>query len=183
MVVHRIPARCDVRLADDERSVVRVQEAGALERLRNAAVADDDGEVAPFGQAALRRDGELAAFTAPERAAPVHDDGVDRQPDEIEVEARQVLGRGGTKLGLALEEIRRRVVLHLEVVVADVVAAVPVKRKIRIAGARRARDELPSAVLPRGSRPESQDDGDARQKQRAERAPPPRTHRGPSSSP
>ena len=158
VVVDRIPGRGDVRLADDERPVVRVDEACSLDRLGDAAVADDDRELPVLADAVLRRDRELLAVAAPRRATPVDLDAVHGEAEQVEVEARQALRRLGADLRGSLEHVGRRVVLHVEVVVADVVASVPVQREVRIAGPRSARLELPAAASPlRRRRAQEQD--------------------------
>ena len=167
MVVDRVPRRRDVRLAHDERAVIGLHEAGAVGlRLRDAAVAHLDLEGLARAEALARRDRELAAVSCPGGGAAVDLDRVDGQPLEVEVEARQALGRAGANRRLALEDVRVRVVRDFQVVVAGVVAAVPVEREVRVARPRRSRRGGSRAVAGAcGRRPDDQgraDEGERR---------------------
>ena len=136
VVVGGEPRRRDVRLADDHGAVGRGDEARAtelVEHLRHAVVAHHDGEARPVRDPGTRPDGELARVAAPRGRPSVDLDGAHREPDEVEVERGQVLGRAGRDGGDALEDVGVRRVADREVVVGDVVAAVAVEGVVRIA--------------------------------------------------
>jgi hypothetical protein len=71
-----------------------------------------------------RRDGQLLAAARPGCLPVAHLDVAHLEADEVEVEAAQVLGGPDGDGRLPLQTVRRGVVGDVEVVVADVVAAV-----------------------------------------------------------
>ena len=135
VVVGREPARGDVRLANDDRTVVGVDEAGQaefLERLGHAVITGDDGEGRPVRQTDLRLDRQLLALALGRRGSAVHGQGAKAQPDEVEVERRQVLRCVRLDRRDAGQLVGGRVVRDGQVVVLDVVAAIPVAREVRV---------------------------------------------------
>ena len=146
VVVDRVPRRGHVRLADDERAVVRVDEACALDGLGDAAVADDDLELAVLADAVRRGDRQLMVVAAPRCVATVHLHAVHREADEVEVELREALRRLRADRRLAAEDVRVGVVLHLQEVVPNVVAAVSVEGEVRVPRPGGAGLELASAA-------------------------------------
>ena len=153
VVVDREPACRDLGLSGDGRPLGRVHEpgpdveAGDRELGRDPLVANLGLEPLAIAKRALRLDHELLAVAAPVRAFAVDLDAVDGHPDEVEIEAAQALRRLGTDRRLAVEPIRVGVVVDVDVVPSDVVAAVPVGREVVVAGARG-----PGRALVRGAR-------------------------------
>ena len=148
VVVARVPGRRALRLVDDERAVVRRHPA--LDRVvrvgddgRRAGVVDRDGEARSRADPRLRRHGQLLPAVARERrGSAVDEQPRDREPAQVEVEARQVLGRPGADHRRRRQLVRRRRVVERQIVVLDVVAAVPGVREHRVAEPRRARGEV-----------------------------------------
>jgi hypothetical protein len=146
VVVDREPQRGDLGLAGDRDAVGRRHEPGPRHGPRqgeldgNPAVADLDLEVTPLAQRAPRGDDELLAEAHPARPAAVHLDALDVQADEVEVQAAEVAGCPRVDVGLPVEAVGGGVVVDLEVVGADVVAAVAIPRVVRVPDPRRARD-------------------------------------------
>ena len=139
MVVGREPRRGAMRLADDDRAVIGVDEPGPAEfreRFRDAVVGDCHRERRLVPDAGGWRDRQLLPVACPGCARTVDLDGIDRQPDEIEVERRQVLGRAGPDGRRSGQLVGIWVVGEIQVVVLDVVPTVPVERVVGIADAR-----------------------------------------------
>jgi hypothetical protein len=145
MVVHREPARCDLGLAGHDGALRCGHEARArgeprhAERVWRALVVHDHDERVPRAERRRRRDLELVSGPGERRGPAVDGDRVHVQPDQVEVEARQVLRRNGLDGGGAAELVRARRVAEVQVVVLHVVAAVAVGRVVGVADARRAR--------------------------------------------
>jgi len=102
VVVDREPAGRHLGLAGDDRPVVGVDEpgldgeAGAEHQLlgdRDAVVADHGGEAPAVPQPVPGRDRELVLGPRPAGRPAVDRDRADGQPDEVEVEPGEVLGR------------------------------------------------------------------------------------------
>ena len=91
------------------------------------AVGDGDLEVPALRQGPLRCDGQLLPGAAVGRRLAVDGDLPDLQSHEVEVEGREVLGRGRLDGRGAGEDVGRGVVAQVQVVVGDVVPAVAVQ--------------------------------------------------------
>jgi hypothetical protein len=168
MVVHGEPGRRHLGLSCDRDPVRRGHEAGPDvearkgELDRNAVVGDVDLEALPSPDRSTRRDGQLLAAARPRRLPVADLDVAHLEPDEVQVEAAQVLGGPGGDGRLPVETVRRGVVGDVEVVVADVVAAIAVAREIGVAHAGRARRTRPRGLSLRGAGAEGADqEGDA----------------------
>ncbi len=126
-------------LAGDEHAVVGADEPTAPERLvageglRHTVVAHPDLEVPPGGDAGFRGDPQLAAVSVVHDWLAIDGHAPHRQPIEVEVEARKVLGRPDGDGGHSFEHARGGVIGQLEVVVVDVVPAVAVEGEVGIA--------------------------------------------------
>ena len=166
MLVGRVPGRCAVRLARDQRAVVGrhpavlVAERALPDRARLAVVGDDGDERPAAAQARARDDRQLAALAPPRRRARADLDRPHRQAMEVEVEARQVLRRLGRDRRDALQHARLGRVGDVQAVVGDVVAAVAVLREVRVADPGRAGPG-------RGLRGRRQGEHEAKNEQRA----------------
>jgi hypothetical protein len=125
--------------------------AGTRELDRHSAVANLYLESSPLPQCALRGDHELLAASAPTCPLAINLDPAHVEPDEVEVEAAQVLGGGCAYRRIAVELVCRRVIGDIELVVPDVVAAIPVQREIRVSEPGRAGNGNPARELPLGS--------------------------------
>jgi len=79
-----------------------------------------------------------------------HLDVAHLEPDEVEIEAAEVLCGPGANRRVPLEPVGGRVVRDVEVVMADVVAAIAVSREVGIADARRSRRAGQWWLRPRG---------------------------------
>lgn len=151
MVVDREPGGRHLGLAGDRRAVRGGHEAGPNVRarehelLRHAVVADLDLE-APLHRAP-RGDRQLLAVAAERRAPAVDLHAAHVQPDQVEVEAAQALDGRGPDRRLPLEAVARRVVRDVQVVVADVIAAVAVTGVVRVADAGRPRGTAAAFLL------------------------------------
>ena len=163
VVVDGIPARGDVRLADHECALVGVHEPGALEPDRHARVGDLDPELLALADRLVRPHPELVPLPTPGRPLAVDLDAVDLQPDQVEVEARQLLGGGRRDRCQAREPVRGGLVPRVEVVVADVVPAVAVLREVAVTHAGRSRGGCRPLLRIGGNR-----DGRRRQRQDCE---------------
>ena len=145
-VVDRVPARRALRLVDDERAVVGRDPAvlGLVridDRVRMAVVVDGDDEGPPAPDPGRGRDDQLLAVAPERRPRAVDRHAADVQPAQVEIEAREVLGRAGGDHRARRERVVARLEVEPQGVVADVVAAVAGEREERIAGARGARRE------------------------------------------
>jgi hypothetical protein len=155
VVVDGEPGRRDLRLPGDGHPVGGRHEAGPHhgpgedELLRHAAVTDLDLEAAPVAQRAPRRDDELLAEAHPPRAPPVDRDALDVEPDQVEVQAAQVLGRLRLDVGIPVETVGRGVVVDLKVIRAHVVAAVAVPRVVAVPDPRGPGDARAPIVVVR----------------------------------
>ena len=146
VVVRRVPRRRALRLVDDEGAVrgrypaldrpVRIRH-----HRRRPRVVDRDGQRLACLDPGGRRDDELLAVPRERSRASVHEQPGDVEAAEVEVEAGQVLGRGRSDDRGPAQQVLRRLVVEGQVVVADVVPAVPREREERIAETGRARRE------------------------------------------
>ena len=160
MVVDGEPASRDLRLAGHRCAVRRGHEAGTElesrqhddELMRNPVVPHLHLEAAAALQGVLRCDDEFLPGPRPLCRFAVDLYLADRHPDQVEVEAAQRLCRLRLDRGLAVEDIRRRVVGDLQVVVADVVPTVAVGRVVGVSEARRTGFATGSRALGRDVR-------------------------------
>jgi hypothetical protein len=86
-------------------------------------------------QPVVRRDDQLLALARELRRHVVDAHGVHVETLQVEVEAAQRLRRARRDQREPVEVVRRRVVAQRQVVVADVVAAVPLIGEVRVAEA------------------------------------------------
>ena len=139
VVVARVPGRRALRLVDDEGTVVRRHPT--LDRVvrighdgRRAGVVDRDGERRSRANPRPRRHGQLLPAIARERrGSAVNEQPRDREPSQVEVEARKILRRPGADHGRRPQLVRRRRVVERQTIVLNVVAAVPGVREHRVA--------------------------------------------------
>ena len=138
VVVGREPGRRSVRLAGDDEAGLGGQEArdpdrgGIADRLGHAVVADDRRERRAVGDRRLRVDDQLVLLALELRGRAADRDRTDRQAMQVEVELRERLGRLGRDRGGPAQDAARRVVGDREVVVLDVIPAVPVLGVVRV---------------------------------------------------
>ena len=130
MIVYREPGRSRIRLSNCVCSVAGRGEAGreAVDRFpevdRDAAVADRQREAFSLMQRLLRSHRQLLAVAAPAGLLVADFDPLDIESEQVEVEAAEVLSRLRIHLGPAAKVDGGGVVGEVEVVVANVVAAV-----------------------------------------------------------
>ena len=147
VVVARVPGRRALRLVDDERAVVRRHPA--LDRVvrvghdgRRAGVVDRDGEGRSRKNPCPRRHRQLLLAIAREGCGSAVDEQPrDREPAQVEVEARKILRRPGADHGRRRQLVRRRRVVERQTIVLNVVAAVAGVREHRVSEPRRTRRE------------------------------------------
>ncbi len=160
MVVHGEPGGRDLGLAGDGGSIRSRHEAGPDpetgqdELDGDAAIADFHLEAVPLLQRALRGNDELLAAPTPACPLAVDLNPAHVEPNQVEVEAAETLGGGCAYRRIPVELICGRVVGDVQVVVADVVAAVPVRRVVRVSEPRRAGN----AILRLGDAAEAEDE-------------------------
>src|SRR5919109_5168698 len=99
----------------------------------------------------MGRHDQLPTIPCPRGRIAVYVDRPNRETIEVEVEARQALGRACADRGLAGKEVRCRLIGQVEQIMLHVVSAVPIEREVWIARPGCSWLELPPLMATRRS--------------------------------